>query len=134
MLVKHRRSRPRSRAHRAAEAFVVVATILCSHPAAAEGWTAPASIGNIQSFSSGSPSSGSVTHYFRAATSTSWTVTNGAGVCSNPLFVYLDSSQYGYRELLATAMLAKSLGKQVQFIGNCIAADYFKTYYVILLE
>jgi hypothetical protein len=133
MLVKQRRSRPRSRAHRAAEAFLFVATILCSHPAAAEGWTAPASIGNIQSFSSGSPSSGSVTHYF-TTTSSTWTVTNGAGVCSSPLFAYIDSSQYGYRELFATAMLAKSLGKQVWLLGNCTATDYFKTHYVILLE
>ena len=134
MLVKHRRSRLRWHAHRAAEAFLFVATILCGAPAAAEGWTAPTSIGNVQSFSSGSPSSGSVTHYFRSATHTTWTVTNGAGVCSSPVFAYIDSSQYGYRELLATAMLAKSLGKQVQLYGNCTATDYFKTHYVVLLD
>jgi hypothetical protein len=81
-------------------ALLFLASALCSLPVAADGWTSSALIGNIQSSSSGTPSSGATT----------------------------------YRELLATAMLAKGLGKPVQFIGECIYADYFKTHYVILVD
>lgn len=124
----------RSQAQRVAIPLFSIVSALCSAPVGAEGWTSNALIGNIQSFSDGSPSSGSTTHYFRSATAPNWEVVNGGGICSSPIFVYLDSSQYGHRELLATVMLAKALGKQVQFIGICTATNYFKTHYVLLVD
>ena len=133
-MFKQRHSCSRLGTHRAATPLLFVVTMLCSSSVVADGWTSPALIGNIQSASSGTPSSGATTHYFRSGSSNTFTVTNGDGICSTPLFAYVDSSQYGYRELLATAMFAKSLGKQVQFVGNCTGPDYFKTYYVILLD
>jgi hypothetical protein len=112
--------------------IALTAAALCSAPAAAQSSTSAALIGNIQSSSSGTSSSGATTHYFRSGQTERWTVTGGT--CSNPYFVYVDSTQFGYRELLSTVMLAKVMGKQVYFIGQCTDANHFKTNYVIMLD
>jgi hypothetical protein len=50
------------------------------------------------------------------------------------MFVFIQSSRFGHRELLATVMLAKALGKRVAFQGDCNAADYFTAHYVVMTD
>jgi hypothetical protein len=109
--------------------LLAIGALFCATGAIAQASTTSALVGNIQSLSS-SPN----TYYFTiAAPATRWTVNGGSG-CTSPEFVYLNSTQNGYRDLLATVMLAKALGKRIAFIGNCSGTDYFNTHYVILVD